>query len=121
MSDGDSHGNTYVGNNNIDPVGNNNTGSCSFDENTAGADWVYEVTIPAGQTLTASYSGGSCCDIMYLLTDCTNESSCVDAVDDDGSITYTAGNSAETVYVVLDHDSYTNDASYSYNVDIDVQ
>jgi hypothetical protein len=120
LGNGDSDGNTYIGTNNIDPVGDGATGSCSFGENTAGADWVYEVSLQANETLTADYNGNSCCDIMYVLTTCTDTSTCVGAADDDGQVTYTAGASAETVYVVVDHDSYTNNSTYNYTLNITI-
>ena len=105
-------------------VGTGNTGSCSFGENTAGADWVYEVSLQANETLTADYDGisgdDSCCDIMYLLKDCSDTSTCIEAVDDDGDISYTAGGSPETVYVVMDHDDYVNDSSYGYDLNITI-
>mgnify|MGYP006278765657 CR=1 FL=1 len=118
---GDSDGNTYIGSNDIDPVGNNATGNCTFSQNTAGADWVYEIQLQANQKLTADYVGNSCCDTMYLLKNCAQTSSCVQAVDGDGQITYTAGNSAETVYVVMDHNSYTNNSTYNYTVNFKLQ
>ncbi len=120
LSNGGSAGNSYVGTNNIDPVGDGNTGSCSFGENTAGADWVYEVSLQANETLTANYNGNSCCDIMYVLTTCSDTSTCVGAADNDGQVTYTAGNSAETVYVVMDHDSYTNNSFWNYTLNITI-
>jgi hypothetical protein len=120
LSDGGSASNNYVGTNNIDPVANNQTGSCSFGENTAGADWVYEVSLQANETLTASYTGNSCCDIMYVLGTCSDTTTCLGAADNDGSVTYTAGSSPETVYVVMDHDSYTNNSGFSYNLSITI-
>ena len=120
VSNGDSEGNSYSGSNAVDPVGNNATGSCNFGEDTAGADWTYKVDLQANETLTADYNGNSCCDIMYLLKDYTDTSTCVESVDNDGSITYTAGNSPETVYVVMDHDSYTSNSSWNYTVDFTV-
>jgi hypothetical protein len=127
MADGDSDSqSSYIGINAIDPVANNQTGSCSFPENTAGADWVYAVDLQAGETLTADYTGtssfgsGSCCDLMYLLKDCYDTTTCVDTAENDGSITYTAS-SAETVYVVMDHDSYVNNSTYGFDIDINVQ
>ena len=116
----------YVGTNNLDPVGTNRTGSCTFPEETAGADWVYEVSLQANETLTADYTGtglgssGSSFDVMYVLGDCTDTTTCIDAVDGDGSITYTAGNSAETVYVVLDHESYVDETLYGIEVTITI-
>ena len=127
MADGDSDSQSqYVGINAVDPVGSNQTGSCSFPENTAGADWVYAVDLQAGETLTADYTGtssfgsGSCCDLMYLLKDCYDTTTCVDTAENDGSITYTAS-TAETVYVVMDHDSYTNNTTYGFDITINVQ
>jgi hypothetical protein len=120
LADGGSGSNTYIGTNNIDPVANNVLGNCTFGEDTAGADWVYQVDLQANETLTASYNGNSCCDIMYVLSDCTDTSTCIEAADDDGSITYTAGASAETVYVVMDHDSYTNNSTYNYTLNISI-
>ena len=116
----------YVGTNNLDPVGTNRTGSCTFPEETAGADWVYAVSLQANETLTADYTGtglgssGSSFDVMYVLGDCTDTTTCIDAVDGDGSITYTAGNSAETVYVVLDHESYVDETLYGIEVTITI-
>jgi hypothetical protein len=120
LSDGGSDSNSYVGSNAVDPVGNNNTGSCSFNQDTAGADWTYEISLQANQTLTATFTGGSCCDIMYLLKDPFDGSTCQGISDNDGSITYTAGSSPETVYVIMDHDSYTNSSFYSYNLSISI-
>jgi len=120
LGDGDSDSNGYSGTNDVDPVANNATGSCTFDENTAGADWTYEISLQANETVTADYNGGSCCDIMYMVKDKWDTSTCIDAVDDDGSISYTAGNSAETVYVVMDHDSYTNSSFYDYTLNITI-
>ncbi len=128
VSSGDSESQAeYVGTNNIDPVGTGNTGNCSFPEETAGADWVYEVDLAAGEELTADYTGtgalagGSSYDTMYLLADCSDTSTCIDAVDNDGSITYTAGSSAETVYVVMDHEDYVDETSYGFTVDFTIQ
>ena len=120
LSDGGSDSNSYVGSNAVDPVGNNNTGSCSFNQDTAGADWTYEISLQANETLTATFTGGSCCDIMYLLKDPFDGSTCQGISDNDGSITYTAGSSPETVYVIMDHDSYTNSSFYSYNLSISI-
>jgi len=127
VSDGDTVSqDSYTGTNDVDPVGNNATGSCTFGENTAGADWTYKVDLQANETLTADYtgtgffSGGSCCDIMYILQDYTDTTTCLGAVDNDGSLTYTAGNSPETVYVVMDHDDYTNNTFYGFSLDITI-
>ena len=120
LSDGGTGSNQYIGTNNIDPVANNQTGSCSFSQDTAGADWVYAVDLQANETLTASFTGNSCCDIMYVLSDCNDTTTCLDLSDNDGSVTYTAGGSAETVYVVMDHDNYTNNSTYSYNLSISI-
>jgi hypothetical protein len=120
LGDGDSDSNSYVGTNAVDPVANNQTGSCSFGENTAGADWIYEVNLQANETLTADYNGNSCCDIVYVIKDKYDTSTCVGAADNDGQVTYTAGSSAETVYVVMDHDSYTNNSGFNYTLNITI-
>jgi hypothetical protein len=121
VSDGDTVSqSSYVGSNAVDPVANNATGSCSFGEDTAGADWTYSVDLQANETVTADYSGGSSFDIMYMLKDRYDTTSCIEAADNDGSISYTAGSSPETVYVVMDHDSYTNNSFYGFSLDITI-
>lgn len=123
VQSGDTESEVYDGINSLDPEATGNTGGCTFPEETAGADFIYEVELQANEQLTADYDGDSSFDVMYLLGDCSDTSTCIEAVDNDGSIDYTAGSSAETVYVVLDHESYTDGGTqnYSFNVDINVQ
>jgi len=109
VGDGDNHSGKYSeGTDDIDPVGSGNTGSCSFPDDTAGADWVYQVDLEANQKLTADASSDSSFGVVYLLKDCADTTTCQEAVDGDGQVTYQAGSNPETVYVVVDHDHYTS-------------
>ncbi len=120
VSDGDTVSNTYDGTNNLDPVAAGATGSCSFGENTGGADWVYEVSLQANETVTADYTGNSGFDIIYILKDCTDTTTCQATANNDGSASYTAGSSPETVYVVADHRNYNNSSFWQYSIDITI-
>jgi hypothetical protein len=131
VQDGDTVSSKYNGVSSLDPVGNNSTGNCSFGEGTGGADFIYQVDLAGGEKLTASYDGqsgstgsDSSDDLMYLLKDCSDESTCEESVNSDGSLTYTAASGGETVYVVMDHDRYTDEPSdsggYGFNLDITI-
>jgi hypothetical protein len=130
VSSGDSVSEDFLGLNWLDPVANGNTGSCSFPNATSGAEYIYEVDLTGGEELTASYdgtggfSGGSSTDSMYLLGDCGDASTCIEAVEDSsfssGMITYEATDGAETVYVVVDEESQTSSGFYTYGFDLDI-
>lgn len=127
LADGDSDTQTYSGTNDSDPVANNQTGSCNFSswDYTGGTDHIYAVEMEAGQTLTASYTGGptggSCCGIMYILTDCWDTDTCQSTTGEasSGSLDYTASGD-ETVYVVMDRTINGSTSSYDYTLDISV-
>ncbi len=108
--DGDNFNFQHVGTNNLDPVASGATGSCSFPTDTEGGDFIHEVDLTGGETLTAQSTSEASDGVMYLLTECTDTTSCQEAVDaDGGSISYTAASGGESVYVVIDHDDATTE------------
>jgi hypothetical protein len=127
LSDGESDTQTYSGTNDSDPVANNQTGSCNFSswDYTGGVDHFYAVDLQDGETLTASYTGGptggSCCGIMYILTDCWDTNTCQSTTGEasSGSLNYTAS-ADETVYVIMDRTISGSTSSYDYTLDVSV-
>ncbi len=88
---------------------------------TAGPDAVYAVTLAPGQTLDATVTPDSSFDVaLYVLTDCSMLTSCVDGADfglsgDPESVSYTA-TGAETVYLVVDAFTATESGAYSLDI-----
>ena len=123
LSDGATESNDWVGSNSIDPAATGNTGSCSFDAGTAGADWVYSVQLDPGETLVADIEedGFFAPDtVLYFLRDCADTSTCFKARSSEGELTYTAGGSRETIYVVADTPEDTDNSFDGYELDISV-
>jgi hypothetical protein len=133
VSGGDSVSEDFIGINWLDPVETGKTGDCTFPNGTAGAEYIYEVELADGEELTAEYDGtggggiyvppGSSTDSMYLLADCGDTSTCIEAVEDGsspGTISYTASDGPETLYVVIDDGSQTSSGFYTYGFDLDI-
>ncbi len=127
LADGETDNGAYSDlTNDLDPEGTGQTGSCTFPEETAGGDVVYAVDLAANEQLTADASSDSSFGVFYLLSDCSDTTTCLGADDGDGTITHQAGSSPETVYIVIDHESYTSSSppgsSYDgYSLDVTVQ
>lgn len=114
----------YDGGNEIDPYAAGSYGDCTFDSilTTEGHDYVYRVDLEDGETLDASYTGGSIYTVMYLMGDCHDSSTCIDNVDPDGSsgsLSYTAANGDETIYVVVDRTTSAS-STLDYDLSIDI-
>ncbi|MFW5965945.1 MAG: hypothetical protein ACOCV2_00440 [Persicimonas sp.] len=135
MEDGDTDQQSFDGGNNVDPVGDDETGSCDFvddsgfydvDLETSGEEYVYSVDLEDGDVLDASYSGGDDCfsgaydAVMYILEDCGDGNTCQDYdYGGSGSLTYVADKD-ETVFVVMDFNGEFS-SSYCYDFEVDIQ
>ncbi len=121
VADGQTVSFDYTGGNVFDPYATGEDGTCDFTSyyDTEGHDRVFAIDLLDGQTLDVSYSGGSYATMMYILTECSDTSSCVDRTSyssSSGSLTYDATRDG-TVYVVIDR---TTSAEYSYDFDLTV-
>jgi len=84
------------------------TPSCAATSSGAGRDVIFQVTVPAGKTLTATGSGGLD-TVRNLLPACNNTTACTSAVDDpdDGPVTFTNNTAAPVDVFVVDENFST--------------
>lgn len=120
LTDGMTVSGDFSGINALDP-GEGLVGSCSIPRFDApeGSDTVYAVDLQTGQYLLADYTATTSSAIAYVLTDCSDELSCV-AVSDEGTrgeIRYQASQD-ERVYLIMDRTSTSTSGSYDISVQV---
>ncbi len=116
------------------PVEPGLAGACDFTSaNTPeSADHVYEIELNAGETLSVDWETGierpgTAGGVMYLLGGCGDTSRCLKnggPYPTDGetdALTYSAGSSAETVYLVVARTSSYLADQYDYRVDVTIE
>lgn len=113
---------TYEGTN-VSDLGTGIVGACDFGSTgQPGTDHFYSVDLAAGETLDASYTTTSGYGVLYVMSDCSQSSTCLDntSQSSSGSVTHTA-TTAETVYLVMDRGLAGSEASYDYTLTVTVQ
>jgi hypothetical protein len=111
---------TYTGaTNDYDPT---SAGCTTWDE--VGPDVAYSVILPAGEDLTAIVFPDTADASIYIVTDCSNLSSCVAGADEGGpgsaeGVGYTnPTNQPQTLFIIVDAYNASDDGDFTLSINI---